>query len=134
MAVGWLTLLQNVPWTDVISNAPKVADGARKLWNTLGRKPAAPSAASAAGAASGTALTAAELAARVAALEVTLGELHGQLLASSELIKTLAEQNAQFVQRIETNRRRTLWLSAATALLAVIVLGALIVRLAYPGG
>ena len=29
MAIGWLTILKTVPWTEVISNAPKVADGAK---------------------------------------------------------------------------------------------------------
>ena len=31
MAIPWLTVLQAVPWGDVIRNAPKVADGAKKL-------------------------------------------------------------------------------------------------------
>ena len=38
MAIPWLVVLQSVPWTDVIRNAPKVADGAKKLWNTVNRK------------------------------------------------------------------------------------------------
>lgn len=38
MAIGWLTILKSVPWAEVISNAPKVAEGARKLWNAeIGR-------------------------------------------------------------------------------------------------
>jgi hypothetical protein len=32
MAIGWLAVLQLVPWSDVISNAPKIAEGAKKLW------------------------------------------------------------------------------------------------------
>jgi hypothetical protein len=40
MAIGWLAVLQNVPWSEVINNAPKVADGAKKLWNAVTRKPA----------------------------------------------------------------------------------------------
>ena len=28
-----------VPWPDVITNAPKVGDGAKKLWNAVGDKP-----------------------------------------------------------------------------------------------
>ena len=46
------------------------------------------------------------------------------MLASSELIKALAEQNAQLVKRIEVNRKRTLWLVAATLVLAIAVLTA----------
>lgn len=30
MAIGWLAVLQMVPWSDVINNAPKVAEGAEK--------------------------------------------------------------------------------------------------------
>ena len=38
MAIGWLTILQSVPWTEVIKNAPKVAEGARKLWSAVAKK------------------------------------------------------------------------------------------------
>ena len=38
MPISWLTVLKAVPWGDVISNAPVVVDGARKLWNNVGRK------------------------------------------------------------------------------------------------
>ena len=31
MAIAWLTVLKMVPWGEVINNAPKVADGAKKL-------------------------------------------------------------------------------------------------------
>ncbi|MDB5964602.1 MAG: hypothetical protein JWQ72_1102, partial [Polaromonas sp.] len=39
MAIGWLAVLQWVPWSDVIKNAPKVAEAAKKLWNTTGKQP-----------------------------------------------------------------------------------------------
>jgi hypothetical protein len=42
MAIGWLTVLKMVPWGEVIENAPKVAIGAKKLWDKVGRKPATP--------------------------------------------------------------------------------------------
>jgi hypothetical protein len=34
MALGWLALLKTVPWTDVISAAPQVTAGAKKLWDS----------------------------------------------------------------------------------------------------
>ena len=37
MAAGWVTVLQMVPWGEVIKNAPKVADGAVKLWNSVSK-------------------------------------------------------------------------------------------------
>ena len=38
MAAGWVTVLQMVPWGEVIKNAPKVADGAVKLWSSVTKK------------------------------------------------------------------------------------------------
>lgn len=127
MALGWLMVLQSVPWSDVIANAPKLADGAKKLWNAVARKPALPAqpdqpAPRAAAPDSSPALAALE--ARAAALETAVSDLHGQMFASSELIQALAEQNAQLVKRIEANRVRMLWLTAATAVLALAVIAA----------
>jgi len=121
MAIGWLAVLQSVPWSEVINNAPKVADGARKLWNAVARKSSQPevSDASAQPAVALESQPLAALEARTITLEAAVSDLHGQMLASSELIKELADQNAQFIQRIETNRLRLLWLSAATALLGL---------------
>ena len=38
MAIPWLTVLQSVPWSDVVRNAPKVAAGAKKLWDNVAHK------------------------------------------------------------------------------------------------
>lgn len=111
MPISWLSVLQAVPWTEVIRNAPRVAEGARKLWSSVGRKGGEGTADDAA--------LANDPATRIAQLETTVGELHAQMQASAELIKALAEQNAQLVARIESNRRRTLGL-------AIMVLGVLI--------
>lgn len=126
MAIGWLTILKSVPWTEVIKNAPKVAEGARKLWNAVGRQRAADGAADAGAqpSVSHEPHTLEALEARIAALEAAVSDLHGQMLASSELIKELAEQNAQLVKRIEANRKRTFWLGAATLALAIVVFSA----------
>jgi ribonuclease D len=127
MAIGWLTILKSVPWTEVIKNAPKVAEGAKKLWNAVGKQRAADEAAEAGAppAASHEPHTLEALEARAAVLEKAVSDLHGQMLASSELIKELAEQNAQLVKRIEANRKRTLWLAAATLVLVFYVFSAL---------
>ncbi len=126
MAIGWLTILKSVPWTEVIKNAPKVAEGAKKLWNAVGKQRAADEAAEAGAqpAASHEPHTLEALEARAAVLEKAVSDLHGQMLASSELIKELAEQNAQLVKRIEANRKRTLWLAAATLVLVFYVFSA----------
>jgi hypothetical protein len=127
MAIGWLAVLKSVPWSEVISNAPKVADGSRKLWNAVARKSFPPEVAdpSTQPAVSPESQTMAALAARAITLEAAVSDLQGQMLASSELIKALADQNAQLIQGIETNRVRVLWLSATIALVAIAALLAL---------
>lgn len=114
MAIGWLTVLSQVPWTEVINNAPKVADGAKKLWKSVAGKSAGASASTGASQvpASAEALSPVAMEARIRELEGVVAELHTQMVASSELMKQLAEQNTQLVQRIEANRVRTLWLAA----------------------
>ena len=127
MAIGWLTVLQMVPWGDVISNAPKVAEGAKKLWKTVGKKSTDPSLPSdmIEPPLKPDAQTMGMLQARLVALETTTRELHQQMLDSSELIKTLAEQNAQLIQRIELARVRFLILTGATALGFVVAVAGL---------
>ena len=105
MALGWLTVLKSVPWGEVISNAPKIAEGAKKLWRSVSRQAPAPG------------------------LQASLNELHGQVLASSELLKALADQNAELVRRVERHRVRLLWLGCAVAVVAVIAVSALVVVL-----
>ena len=123
MAIGWLSVLKMVPWSDVIQNAPKAAESARKLWGSVGRNPP-PAGADATSDAHaplpGGSATLAALQRRIDALEEASDALHGQMLASSALIKTLAEQNTQLIARVEVNRVRLLAL-AALALLALLV-------------
>lgn len=127
MAIGWLTVLQSVPWAEVVSNAPKVAAGAKKLWNAVGRKPSAetqlPDATQAALSPEARAIAA--LTAHVSELETATKELQEQMLASSELIKALAEQNTQLILRTETQRRRMVGLAAALVLVGIAALGGL---------
>lgn len=117
MAIGWLTVLQSVPWTDVVRNAPKVAAAAKKLLSTVGKKSTAtadPVAAEARVALSPEAQAVAALESRILALETAAAELQNQMIASSGLIKALAEQNTQLILRIETLRLR-LWFVGALA-------------------
>ena len=113
MAIGWLTLLKLVPWGDVIENAPKVANGAKKLWQNVGKKPVAVTPIKPVPNSLGSELPAVSaLQAQVSELQVAVADLHQQMLASSELIQSLANQNAQLVKRVEANRVRVLWLAA----------------------
>lgn len=119
MAIGLLTVLKIIPWVDVIRNAPVVADGAKKLWNTVAKKtpvqempeashpatPVTPATESQA---------MALLQARLKAMETSTSELQQQMLASSALITSLAEQNSELIKRVEANRVRVLWLALIT--------------------
>ncbi len=122
MAIGWLTVLKLVPWGEVIENAPKVASGAKKLWQNVGKKPVPdapiPHMPDTLGSAPP---EVAALQARLAEQQLALAELHQQMLTSSELIQSLANQNAQLVKRVEANRVRLLWLAAWVLAVTVLV-------------
>lgn len=122
MAVPWITVLQLVPWKEVIKNAPAVLDGARKLWETAGRKSPGktPSVVPAA-----SAPLSAE--ARIATLEASVAGLSEQVLQSSTLIKELAEQNANLIQRAEMNRVLVVRLGYALGVVAAVATGAIVV-------
>jgi len=124
MAIGWLSVLRNIPWSQVISNAPQVADGAKKLWSAIAKKSTAQkvSDSSLTPSATSESQTLISLETHVLALEAALADLQGQMLASSELIKELAEENVQLIQRIEINRVRVLWLGSAISLVAIAAL------------
>jgi hypothetical protein len=71
------------------------------------------------------AATPAVLQAQVAELQVAVADLHQQMLASSELIQSLANQNAQLIKRVEVNRVRLLWLAAVVLVLTVALISQL---------
>lgn len=131
MAIGWLSVLQSVPWADVVSNAPKVASGAKKLWNAVGTKtPQAPPAAGPAPvdfpAAEGQSLLA--LQSRIAELEAAAADMHSQIMESSALVKALAEQNTQLISRTDTLRKRLAWVVGLLGVTALLAAGALALR------
>ena len=138
MALSWLSVLKAVPWTEVISNAPKVAEGARKLWKSAGgREAAAEESPGQAGSPVDTPTGApdtaavAQLQARARHLEHAVDDLRQQLQQSTELIKTLAEQNTQLVERVEMNRvraQRTLVLAATALALSLCALALALLR------
>ena len=126
MPISWLTVLQAVPWSDVIRNAPKVADGAKKLWSTVAGQPAQAPVDAGTPARSRDDPLPEVLQARIDALDATVADLHGQLLASAELIRELAEQNTQMVRRVELNRVRAVRLTWALAVVALVAVAGVI--------
>ena len=129
MAIPWLTVIQSVPWSDVVRNAPKVAAGAKKLWDNVAHKGAThqdPSDTASTVEAEPTLLS---LKADVMALRAGSMRLQQQLAESSALVSELAEQNTQLIAGMDALRRkqrRMLW-----ALLAVCSMALLALQLAF---
>ena len=132
MAAGTLiTVLSNVPWGQVIDAAPKVADGATKLWNAVIRRKKDEG-----GISSDLDTTAPtpdeksdpldQIRADIESVSSSVGNLRDEMLAATELIKQLADQNTLLIQRVELNRRRLLRLSYAAATVSTILLAGII--------
>ena len=107
---GWITAFRAVPWAELLAAAPVVAKGARKLWASVKKQDAPPPVTS-------------SPEDRVQALEAQVDELRGELTATSELIATLAEQNARLVEAVAVLRARTRTLLVACAVMAAVLIG-----------
>ncbi|MCW3480976.1 hypothetical protein OL229_15615 [Neisseriaceae bacterium JH1-16] len=113
MAISWIAAFKAIPWSDVLSATPTIVQGAEKLWHSVKKK-------------QGSHAAPVELpvgdAARLTQLEEQVAELRHEALASSALIKSLAEQNDQLVRAVEVLRVRTrLLLGAGMAGLAALI-------------
>jgi len=128
MAAGWWTVLKTVPWSDVISAAPQVATGARRLWDTVNRKSGAVDLAT------GLSPEAAAqeddiiglLIARSEQNDAELNDLRNQMRSASELIANLADQNAQLIAKIDVQRQKITWLGVTAGLSALLAVAALV--------
>ncbi|MBU0600989.1 MAG: hypothetical protein KKD25_01120 [Gammaproteobacteria bacterium] len=124
MSISLLSAVKAVPWGDVIAAAPGVVQGANALWERVGRKRTKDDVTGAVG----ETVADAPPDARIAALEGAVGELQKEALASSRLIRTLAEQNALLVREVEVLRLRSRILAIAGVGLLVFV-GVAVVQL-----
>jgi hypothetical protein len=114
MGIG--LLFKVIPWGEVIAAAPAVVEGAKKLWGIARER------------------NAGEVAharpqtteARLRQLEAEVSELRRESTASSELIKSLAEQNAELVKAVEILRVRSRALLGASAITAVLLVFVLV--------
>jgi hypothetical protein len=61
---------------------------------------------------------------QVHVLQETVAQLQEQMQASSEVIRALADQNTQLVQRVELNRVRLVRLATVAAVSIALVLSA----------
>lgn len=121
MAIGWLTILKAVPRVEVARKAPEIAENAKKLWNTVAKK----SSNSEIEVQTTPVAFATEeqeiiwLKQRLTAIEVANTDLHNQMLASTELMKALADQNTQLIKRVDLNRKRIVGLTLLTVIIAI---------------
>lgn len=126
MAAGTIiSILSSIPWGQVVENAPRIAEGAAKLWKAATRKKTdqSPEGSAKAGATqSGTD----GVNERFVAMEEHIRNLEEQMGASAELIKALAEQNALQVRKIELNSVRLRRLATATAIGGVALVGVIV--------
>jgi len=112
MALGPIvTILSNIPWASVIEGAPKIADSAKRLWNSISNRKPKPIEIEDVAAESDvnrklTSLDLAPLTLRIHAIEASAEEFRAALLDATKLISELAQQNTALVERIELNRRR----------------------------
>lgn len=114
MPIPWLTVLQAVPWGEVIRNAPKVAEGARTLWSKAAG-PVSPAAAQAPAAVPDVA----QLQARLQASEAAVSALQAQMQSATQLIAELADQNTLLVRAVERQGQQLRWLAGIAVLLLV---------------
>lgn len=115
MAAPWFTLFRAIPWSDVITHAPGVAKGARKLWEKVATRKSAETRAT-------TPPASASPDQRLTALEARLAEIDARQQDSAELLAELASQNAELVRATEALRRRVRFLSFGLALLLIALL------------
>ncbi|PTR05049.1 hypothetical protein C8R32_1346 [Nitrosospira sp. Nsp5] len=102
----WMTALKIIPWADVLESAPHIVKAAKRLFSATKADATtfAESSTESSAATAGSSL--ANLNKRVRLLEARLVELSDEQKSSTELIKSLAEQNALVVEAIEVFRVR----------------------------
>ena len=126
MAAGTvITVLSNIPWGTVIDAAPRIADGAGRLWEAARnlRRPKAPDMPEPEAPGAPRVTETERLQTRMPELEATVQAMREQLQASAQVVKELADQNALLVQRIEVARQRVV-LMAVVGSVCVVALGA----------
>lgn len=115
MAIGWLTALKAIPWSDVMAAAPHVVRGAKRLVEAARTRRGGADAAGAP--VRGT------TAERLEAAEAEIAGLKSDHAAAGELLRSLAEQNVRLVDAVERLRLRTRILMGVSLVLAIGFLG-----------
>ena len=122
MAAGAIiAALANIPWGQVVDNAPKLAEGAARLMRAVAglRKSSETAADTPPSSPPEPPSELQALQCEVEALRDTVTGLQEQMQVSSQLLRDLTEQNFQLIQRVELNRTRLR--SVSMALIGVLL-------------
>lgn len=118
----WMTALKIIPWGDVLESAPHIVKAAKHLFSATKTDASGFTEAPSSSAGDGLA-NVDKLSKRVRLLETRIVELSDEQKSSTELIKSLAEQNALIVEAIEVFRVRVKILLIACILLLGVLAG-----------
>ncbi|MBI4693249.1 MAG: hypothetical protein HY749_04430 [Gammaproteobacteria bacterium] len=132
MPIPWSTLIKVIPWTDLVTAAPKIVEQARKIAAAARRSrteadattdpsPATPPE------------PPVTLETRVSRIEAELVAIADEEVSTAELLKSLADQNAQIVVALQAVNARVRRLTIAVAVLAALSCG-LVIWLALSHG
>lgn len=102
----WMTALKIIPWADVLESAPHIVKAAKRLFSATKADASTFAESSTESSTSAASSSLANLTKRVRLLEARFVELSDEQKSSTELIKSLAEQNALVVEAIEVFRVR----------------------------
>lgn len=101
--MSWLTALKILPWGDMIEYAPKLVNGAQKLWQRIKNEKAETDAITIEQAPLSESDTVREL----QELKQQLQDMQAQQLELSNLVSELAAQNQRLVSALEVLRMRS---------------------------
>ena len=128
MPVPWPAIFKVIPWGEVVAAAPKVLEQAKKVVAAARRTDSGSSAGADASAlvqASDGALPAIET--RLSRVEGRIEDLAREALSSAELVRSLAEQNAQLIQAVQILSSKVRRLNLIVVALVCIVVGGVII-------
>jgi hypothetical protein len=116
--IPWSTLIKVIPWTELVTAAPKIVEQARKIAAAARRSRAEAGPATAPSPAPTVTLET-----RVSRVEAQLVAMSDEEVTSAELLKSLADQNAQIVIALQGMDTRVRRLTRAVAVLATLLCG-----------
>lgn len=110
-----ITVLSNVPWGQVVDAAPKIAEGANRLWEAAKRIRKSREISNHPDDPSPRPPDEKLLTERIAAAEATIEQLGAQIEDTVKVVKDLADQNARLVRQMHDGRIRMIRVVSAGA-------------------